>query len=173
VPPPRSVKHWTILRYARRFGPRVFIETGTFRGDTVEAVRLHFDRICSIDLGQKLFEDARARFSAFPRITILQGDSGEILSTYLEKINEPCLFWLDGHYSEGATAKGLEDTPLMREIRYILSHPAASAHVILIDDARCLGQEPSWPTEAWLREASQAAGYAGFEVADDVVRITP
>ncbi|HTZ39799.1 MAG TPA: tetratricopeptide repeat protein [Syntrophales bacterium] len=45
------------------------------------------------------------------------------------------LFWLDGHYSEGVTAKGDENTPVMNEIRAIRDSRITDA-VILIDDLR-------------------------------------
>lgn len=74
-------------------------------GDTVEDCMKIFDRIFSIELDQILFENAVKKFKSIPHITIVQGDSGKIIKEILDDVNQPCLFWLDGHYSEGFTAK--------------------------------------------------------------------
>lgn len=68
-------------------------------------------------------------------VTIIQGDSGEELPKLLASISEnKILFWLDGHYSMGVTAKGISLTPIVEEIKSILKLNRES--VILIDDAR-------------------------------------
>ena len=40
--PPPAIKHAAIAAYADRYGPRIFVETGTFMGDTIQAVREKF-----------------------------------------------------------------------------------------------------------------------------------
>jgi hypothetical protein len=49
-------------------------------------------------------QKAKHRFRADPNIHILQGDSGEILPKIMGDISQPCLFWLDEHYSGGINA---------------------------------------------------------------------
>lgn len=61
-PPPHLVKQSVIRRYAQQYGIRTFIETGTFHGDMVEAMRKHFDKMYSIELSQDLCARAKARF---------------------------------------------------------------------------------------------------------------
>ena len=47
-------------------------------------------------------------------------------------------FWLDGHYSAGATFKGLKDCPVEEELMAIESNIANFNDLsILIDDVRC------------------------------------
>jgi len=64
IPAPEAVKHRTVKEYARLFGSRIFIETGTFRGMMVNAMKDLVDAVCSIETsfqelyeGQPLFSD--------------------------------------------------------------------------------------------------------------------
>ena len=56
-------------------------------------------------------------------VELLHGDSGTELGNVMNKINQPALFWLDGHYSAGVTAKGDKDTPIYEELVCILNAP--------------------------------------------------
>jgi len=134
-PPPHIVKQRTVEHYGKTFSLRVLIETGTYQGDMVEAMKDIFDKIISIELKRELYERATKRFKTNGHISIILGDSGKVLRDVLVEIDEPCLFWLDGHYSAGITAKEEVDTPIRKELDHILNHPVAG-HVILIDDAR-------------------------------------
>jgi len=134
VYPLTDPKQETIREYARRFGLRTLIETGTYMGDMVHAMKGHFDRIVSIELGADLYERARRRFARDDHIRIVHGDSSVVLAAVLSLLESPCLFWLDGHYSGGVTARGLVETPVMLELAHILDHQVAG-HVILIDDS--------------------------------------
>src|ERR1019366_8036945 len=119
---PQIIKQRMVARYASAFGIHTLIETGTFYGDMVHAMRRRFRRIVSIELSQDLFNKAKLRFRTHPHVELLQGDSGDLLPSVLAKVSEPCLFWLDGHYSEGDTAKGEMETPILRELNTILCH---------------------------------------------------
>lgn len=170
-PAPHLIKQAVIRDYALRHHLRTLIETGTFLGTMINAMKRRFDRIVSVELDAKLCEAARRRFSRHPHISILRGDSATILPEVLRSVHEPCLFWLDGHYSGGITAKAGSETPVMEELRVVLSHPV-DGHVILIDDARDFTGRRGYPT---LNEIERFVG--GFqhgwhvEVRDDIMRI--
>lgn len=170
-PPPHLIKQMTVKEYAKKYRLNIFIETGTYLGDMVYAVRSVFGKIYSIELGEELYKRAKRRFSKYNHISILHGDSAEVLPEILDNIKEPCLFWLDGHYSAGITAKGELATPILQELDHILSHPVKD-HVILIDDARDFIGKNDYPTIQELRTLvlSQKLGY-GFEVRNDIIRI--
>lgn len=172
-PPPHVVKEELIRDYAKTFKTNILIETGTYLGDMVHAMRKSFSRIISFELDEALAEQARQRFTGEAHVEIVQGDSGRLLGDHLTDIKEPCLFWLDGHYSGGITAKGSLETPIKNELQYILSHPVAG-HVILIDDARCFTGENDYPTlqelQNFVNERKQ--GWQ-FTVEHDVIRIHP
>jgi hypothetical protein len=172
VPPPPEVKQDVLLGYVRRFGLRTFIETGTFFGDTTAAMEPHVDRLVTIEVSPELAARARARFAGQERVRIVEGDSGHVLPTLLDELREPALFWLDGHFSGGITARGDEDTPVRTELRAVLDHPLKT-HVILIDDARDFtgGNYPTLDEVAEL--VRNQGGYYGLDVRDDIIRLTP
>src|SRR5215203_1158855 len=154
-PPPHIVKEELIRDYAKTFKTNVLIETGTYLGDMIHAMKKSFARIVSFELDQKLAAQASERFAADKHVEIVQGDSGKLLGDYLKTIDEPCLFWLDGHYSGGITAKGNLETPIKNELQFILSHPVGG-HVILIDDARCFTGENDYPPVEELQQFVQS-----------------
>lgn len=173
VPPPHLVKQMTIGEFAAtRPDLRVFVETGTYFGDMVYAVRNVFSSIYSIELSAELHVLARTRFSGMPRVRLLHGDSGELLGQALREIEEPCLFWLDGHYSAGVTARGATETPIERELAHIANHAQRNRHVVLIDDARCFTGMGDYPTIDHLRAWAVCKGFDQFVVRDDIVRIS-
>jgi hypothetical protein len=170
-PPPHIIKEELIRDYAKTFNTNILIETGTYLGDMVHAMKKSFSRVISFELDQTLATQARQRFSSDSHIEIIQGDSGKLLGDYLANINEPCLFWLDGHYSGGITAKGPLETPIKNELTAILSH-AVDGHVVLIDDARCFTGENDYPTLDELKSfvAARKPNYK-FSLEHDVIRI--
>jgi hypothetical protein len=135
VPPPHGIKQGIIKEYAKNYKCPIVFETGTYKGDMIDALKHDFQQIYSVELSGSLYKKARLRFQNDPHITILQGDSGKVLRETLKQIRKPCLFWLDAHYSGADTAKGEKLSPIMDEIIAILNHWVRN-HIILIDDAR-------------------------------------
>jgi len=171
IPPPPVVKQHTVKSYAEKYSLRILVETGTYLGEMVRAMKDAFDEIYSIEIDETLAGRARKKFSRYDHITILHGDSGELLERLLEGIRSPCLFWLDSHYSGGLTGKGARETPVTEELNHILNHPVRN-HVILIDDARCFTGENDYPRLEELRDRvlSMRPGWR-FEVEHDIIRI--
>jgi hypothetical protein len=170
VPPPPAVKHAIVADYQRRFGLRVFVETGTFAGEMIDAVRPRFDRIVSIELDPGCHARAVDRFRSDRRVSLLQGDSGVRLQDVLASLTEPALFWLDAHYSGPTTARGIVDSPIVQELAALRAHPV-TGHVVLIDDMRYFTGRDGYPTVdelvAWIREGDPTAV---VDVKDDVLR---
>ncbi len=172
MPPPHEVKQFTISEYGAKYAIATLIETGTYFGDMVEAQRLNFNRIFSIELSPELWKKAEERFSVFPDIKILQGDSGIVLHQIMAQINTPALFWLDGHFSAGVTAKGEKECPIYEELDAIFLH-SKQPHVLLIDDARCFVGENDYPTiEALTRYIRSKNPQYAIQVKDDIIRAT-
>lgn len=171
LPPPHEYKQHIITHLSSKIGISTFIETGTFLGFMIEIMRYRFKKIVSIELDQNLFEKAKAKFLTEKNITILQGDSSKILPIVLIDLHEPALFWLDGHYSEGITAKGKLNTPIVSELKSILEHPIKD-HLILIDDARCFVGIDDYPTVEELRTLVLKYNPAlNFNVKNDIIVI--
>jgi DREV methyltransferase len=150
-PPPHIVKQQTLQTYAQKYDLKVLVETGTYYGDMIEAMKNVFDKIYSIELSQELFERAKKRFKNQKQVELIQGDSGIELKSLMNKIDRPTLFWLDGHYSAGETAKGDKETPIFEELQHIFDTPDLG-HVIIIDDARSFGLYRDYPTIEQLND---------------------
>jgi hypothetical protein len=138
----------------------------------VEAMRNHFDHIYSIELSREYHDAAKKRFSAFPHIELLMGDSGAVLRDVLGNLDGPALFWLDGHYSGGMTARGAKDTPIIEELDCL--YPSRFEHVVIIDDARLFGTDPAYPSIDEVREHVLSRDrMLEIDVVDDAIRIMP
>ena len=172
IPPPHVVKQMAIEEYCRKFHTEILVETGTYMGDMVDAQRDHFKKIYSIELSEKLFNRARKRFKDHLHIKIVQGDSGTVLNKLMAEIDSPALFWLDGHYSGGITAKGEKECPVPEELKIILKSPFS--HTILIDDARLFNGAHDYPTIDQIEEIIKANNRQyRVETKDDIIRLTP
>lgn len=161
----------SILEYKKKFDYGIFIETGTHKGNMIEAMKNRFNKIYSIELGEKLYEDAQKRFSGDRHIELFKGDSGVVLPELLARIKEPAIFWLDAHYSQGETARGETNTPIERELEVVLNHPIKN-HVIMIDDARCFNGKDGYPTAETIEKMAISHGYL-FEMKNDNFRLYP
>ena len=169
--PPQSYRRKIIKMYAIEFSIEVFIESGTFLGQTIEAVKKIFKAIYSIELNKSYHLKAKQKFIKSKHIKIFQGDSSVELPKILSNIDQPCLFWLDAHYSGGNTAKGDLETPIMKELHYILKHQNQD-HIILIDDAQKFIGEDDYPTIAELRKMiNEEYPDKIIMVKEDIIRI--
>lgn len=172
-PSPHLYKQRTIRQYAAEFKLGTLVETGTYMGDMVFAMKKFFERIHSVELSPELYERAVARFSADPQVSLWKGDSAALLSDIIGQLHAPTLFWLDGHYSGGATARAEIDTPVVAEVRAIIEQ-CNVPFVILIDDARLFVGEGGYPHIDWLRETlHMARPDLSVHVFGDIIRITP
>ncbi|KKK92981.1 hypothetical protein LCGC14_2697460, partial [marine sediment metagenome] len=85
--------------------------------------------------------------------------------------NQPCLFWLDAHYSGGNDAEGELWCPILLELKHILNNSKFD-HVILIDDARGFKGINDWPTLKELKKliSMKRPNYC-FKVKNDIIRV--
>ncbi len=171
-PPPHIIKEKTIREYAKRFSTPTLIETGTYLGEMIYAMRNRFRRIVSIELDDALYQGAAERFKKYSHITIVLGDSTAVLPQILQQEKARCLFWLDGHYSGGNTARGEQETPILDELQHIKA--SGDNHVILIDDARLFQGANDYP-ELETLESFVRGLWPGnvFDIRDDIIRIHP
>jgi tetratricopeptide (TPR) repeat protein len=162
----------TVASYVKVSGYRRFVETGTLFGGTVATISNYDVQCDTIELSPHFYEKARLQFANTPNVRVHFGDSGRVLPELLRAIDEPCVFWLDGHYSEGPTAKGDKDSPILEEFAAILNHPIRD-HIILIDDIRCFGQEDWPPVSLFLDMAQYYFPDSIAFVQHDILRIVP
>lgn len=171
-PPPHIVKQLVIKEYQAKSQYNILIETGTYLGQMIEAQKSSFKQVFSIELSQELFEKAQKRFKNDSNVTIVQGDSGKVMGAVLNQISEPAIFWLDGHYSSGITAKGDKDCPIFEELNAIFKATKLN-QIFLIDDARFFNGEGDYPTIEELTKFIQNydSNY-NVEVKNDILRYT-
>lgn len=145
-----------LVDYAQRYGLKVFIETGTCKGDTVEVLRHHVDFVYSIELSDYYYKIADERFRDCANVATIYGDSARVLPGILSHMMKPCLFWLDAHHSDEMCPD--TPSPLLTELKAILDSSVGGA--ILIDDMdpellgevvgqaeKLIGQYPEWKQE--------------------------
>lgn len=170
-PPPHVYKQSVIKKLAKEFNIEILIETGTYKGDMIEALKKKFIKLTSIELSEFYYKNAVERFKQDKHVNIVLGDSGKEIKKLLKSLKTPALFWLDGHFSGGKTAKTKVNTPVMEELIAIFKHKNQS-HVILIDDARLFNGNDDYPKMSQIRKLLKGLKY-NLEVKDDIIRITP
>ncbi len=163
---PHLVKQRTLQAYARRYGLRQMVETGTHMGQMLRNMLPLMDDIYSIELNPSSYQRARRRFGATPKVHLIQGDSATELGRLLPSIRRPCLFWLDAHNFE-------IETPIRQELEALAAN-FVPGHVVLIDDSKWFDGRNQYPTREWMEEfvRSHFAGYH-LEDAMHMFRITP
>jgi hypothetical protein len=169
---PHLLKQRTVRDYAQRYGLRVMVETGTYYGEMVAAMKSRVDEIHSVEFDSRLAARAQKKFSRWPHIHILQGDSQQVVPEILKSLTRPALFWLDAGYYGWAGLQG-DKQRLTSELEAILGH-RIPGHVILMDDARGLNGQNGAPTVEQVKQRIEAA-FPGREVSVkyDILRITP
>ena len=173
-------KRQIIDTYKQKFELNIFVETGTFLGDTIFYFKNKFEELYSIELSEDLANRAKQRFINDKNITIIQGDSANVLSSLLQSLNERALFWLDGHYSSEfyyngeyiITAKSDKNTPIEQELDILLS--SEFTDIILIDDARLFIGVHDYPTIEAIKGKVKTSGknYSVF-IDTDIIHIVP
>ena len=172
LPAPSAVKRETLRSYARAHGLRTLVETGTYKADTVRALRADFDRIYSVEVDEGLYRRAAHRCRGQRNAVLVHGDSSTALPDILQELDGAALFWLDAHYSGGGTGKTALETPILSELTAILTGPT-HGHVVLIDDHReFVRGQVDYPTEREVRELADSAGYV-LSQTDDILRLVP
>lgn len=170
IPTPHIAKQLAIKSYQNTHNVETLIETGTYLGDMTYAQRKFFKKIYTIELSEQLHRQAVRRLRKYKNIEALLGDSGIVLGSLINKITGKSIFWLDGHYSGGVTAKGSTECPVMQELDIILSSPYE--HIILIDDAREFTGNNDYPLlEEVISLVHSKYSNSVIEVKDDIIRI--
>jgi hypothetical protein len=169
-----------VLELARLHGASVFVETGTYRGDTAKWASAHFAEVYTIENSAILFDQYSAPLNALRGVHALCGDSRKLLPEILTNIGQKsAVHWLDSHWFGGDTGGGEQDQcPLMGELECLFQR---TQDIILIDDARLFLSAPPmphkpalWPTIFEVMKAlSVADGDPFVQIVDDVIFIVP
>lgn len=169
---PHLLKQKTVLATARAYQLDALVETGTYYGEMVAAMRKRFRSISTIEADAGFYALAQSMFGKYPHIRLLYGDSAMWIPKLLKDIHTPCLFWLDGGYFIWDAKEG-SNNRLMSEIDSILSHPVKQ-HVVLLDDARGLNGTHGTPRiEDFIGAIHAKYPERTIEVKHDIIRIYP
>ena len=115
-----------------------FVETGTYKGRTILGMEKHFEELHTIELKLEFYEDAK---KLSDKINFHHGDSSKKLNELCPKLDKDTIFFLDGHWSAGNTAKGDKDCPIYEELECIMKKFKHTC-CIIIDDVRLFGRSP-------------------------------
>jgi hypothetical protein len=167
---PHLLKQKVVREYGEKFALKTLVETGTYYGEMVAAMKNHFDHIYSIEFVPELAERATRKFARYQHVRIFCGDSRLVMPDVLALLAGPALFWLDAGYY-GWVGKQGDQQRLSAEIEMILSHPYR--HVILLDDARGLTGRDGIPSVDDVKSYVESKFPARtVEVKYDIMRIT-
>jgi len=127
-----------IKKLRDRFGIRVFVETGTFRGQNAEVHSLNFNTVITIEIIEEYYLNAMKRLRYYPNVIPILKDSAEFLKEYttanIGKIR-PTMFFLDAHFYDPLLSP--EDRwVILKELRALEGFKQC---VIVIHDFNCNG----------------------------------
>ena len=123
-----------------------FVETGTYKGDTVFENAKHFKELHTIEICKNAHKYCKnlAEKKKINNINFVLGDSALELKNIINNVKEKnTIYFLDGHVTDnksGYTGKGVIDCPLLEELKQICEYSNGKS-VIIIDDTRLLGRE--------------------------------
>ena len=151
-PSPEFVKHQIIKK--NNLQKSLWIETGTYYGDTTKILSDIAEKVISIESDKRLYDLAIKKFENSKKINVINGESQNLLQDILknESYKNLCLF-LDAHTClDHITNKLISknetlETPIMIELNIIESYIKKFNNVnILIDDIRLFdGKTQNYP----------------------------
>lgn len=145
------------IEYFQKYGSgKVFVETGTYLGDTVQlALDAGYEIIHTIEVDQGMYDKCYDRFKDNPKVKLWLGDSVDLIPKIAEELTEPATFWLDAHASGPLTGGKYAPCPLVLELNAIcgkkkikitqngsesyFEKSSIDTHTIMIDDRRLFG----------------------------------
>ncbi len=138
VSPPAIAKQRHLLNVFKSRNHRIFVEAGTYKGQTTAFFIPHADQVISVELHDGLFAAAQKRFAQQPNVTLVRGDSLVEIPRIVATCSSPPLVFLDGHFSGAGTAKGEEMEPAESTLGRLADVTPAGT-TIVIDDLRLFG----------------------------------
>lgn len=146
-----SLQRFNLKKYIKAYDLSVLFETGTYKGDGVKyALESGFERVFSTEIMDEYVELNREQFRQNENVTVLKGNSSDLLDAHLSEIKGNIFFWLDAHFpgADGGLLdynSDFEDAvkyPLEGELKIIKKHRPTEEDVILMDDLRMYEEGP-------------------------------
>jgi hypothetical protein len=161
---PHSLVKLQNLRVCRDLSDaRMAIEIGSYKGVTTRRLSYLFNEVISVEIDEKLFEEARKRCGGRTNVELIHGDGAVVLPSLGPRLDRALLF-LDGHFSGGETGQGDEPEPVLKELDLLVGHLDRLAAVV-IDDFRLFGVEAGWPSKhEVLRKVEETFPRPGWSI---------
>lgn len=174
LPAPAYFNQMLVREYQKKYECEVLVETGTFEGSMIMAVAELFEKVYTIELSDYYYKKSKNRLSVWKHVEVIKGDSARVLPKILTKTKgKKLLFWLDGHFSGGKTAKAKKDSPVVEELK-VIARMASRNCVVLVDDAREFTGKNGYPKLERLKKFLKGSlENHRITVEDDVIRVTP
>jgi hypothetical protein len=125
----------------------IFVETGTYQGDTIHRVAYNGvfrpSKIFSLELSEVFYNRCVQRFKNIPKyfsdIQLCKANSKYELYNIIKNLPSEITFWLDSHWSGVADIGCDPETicPILFELDQIKEH-SIKTHTIMIDDIRLM-----------------------------------
>ena len=142
-PSPDSIKHQILIN--NNFSNSLWIETGTYYGDTTKLLSKISKKTISIEADKKLFETSKKKLKNLKNVELLNGKSEELLDKSISEnldFKNICIY-LDAHlcqdHLKNIKTFGSEDTatPILQELKIIKKYYGKFEKFnVLIDDIR-------------------------------------
>ena len=137
-----------LIRYLKQLLPlSIFVETGTFEGESVAKARPFFEKLYTVELSDEYYAKAAERFKGCSDIYVHHGDSVQFLQKLRPELKDKSvIYWLDAHWCiADGTAGHKSQCPLLHELEAIDNLNSQS--IVLVDDARYFLCPPPVPHE--------------------------
>ena len=80
--------------------PFTAIESGTYKGRTAKHLADLADHVTTIEAEFEHYRKSKKRLQKRKNVTVLYGDSSDLIRSVLPPIKVNCVMWLDAHYSQ-------------------------------------------------------------------------
>jgi hypothetical protein len=152
--PPNAIKRLVNLEVFVRTKQEIFVETGTYYGETTRLLAKFAKRVLTVELSP-MHHRAAKRITDAPNVEMTLGDSRDFLARVTPTLRGKVCFFLDAHPTNAATTpEGEIDIPIMEELRIVNANPDTS--LIVIDDA--IGGE-GYPSIDAVKKFAEENGY--------------
>ena len=126
-----------------QFSFNTFVETGTWKGETIFNMEHLFDNLYTIEIKKELYDDLVNNYTN-NKIHFINNDSSYELPNLCKNVlKDNTIFFLDGHWSRMDTGKGHKEVPLIEEFTAI-NNFFTEAAIIIVDDIRLFGKGPQF-----------------------------
>ena len=117
--------------------PGIFVETGTYKAQSILAMDRWFDETHTIEIETGLYEKA-VKKCARTKINLHHGDSAEIVPRLAKQLGQPAIWYLDAHWFPDPQVHGEKPFPLWDELKAIVDREKRD--IIIVDDLHAFGR---------------------------------